>query len=189
MFLRFENDLLVEASAVKYRTDRYRWFDAPSDFSEKADYLLVDGQLTKADAQQAAEIKLGKQKSRYLEKALRLIDQKRFGEDRYLPGKEREYRMKQYIVKDYSGDINVDNMPLLVLLSEEAQQRGITIDELALLIKGKIKASHERLAALAAVEVAAKKAIANVAGFTELQQAFGQVLADIAAFDESPMVQ
>lgn len=174
MFLRFENGILAEVSPVEYRKETYLWFPAPPDFDPNALYLLVDGVVVIASLEQQQANTLEAEKAVMMTTVTRLLDDFRLDLEAFLPGKEREYRLKQSIVENYTGNA-LDDPMAVSLLTEEANYRGVSVDELIAMIKTKIEASYQEIGRYAGLAVWAKNLIENATSVELLDAAYAQI--------------
>jgi hypothetical protein len=171
MYLRFENDTLAEASPVTYRTAKYTWYPAPAGYDPTNVYLLENGAVVQATVAQKVAANLVAYQARTLEKALDLADIKRLAVYPFRPGKEREYIFKQSIAKSYSGDITTDPIGM-ALLTDEAAERGLTVDELVVLIKSTIETQVSLLGSIAGLSAGCKIIINNAVSHNDVDAAY-----------------
>lgn len=180
MFLRFDQSgLLAEASPAKYASDKYTWFNAPQDFDSSSLYVLENGQVTLATAEQQTAATLSSRKERLLQQLEMMVDDKRMNSTNILPGKEREYAYKSMLVSTVAMNSLSENSPGYALLSHEAEARGISIDELVTMIRLKSLESHQRLGVLSGFSVKAKQNIDNAPTIDELDTVYQSLLTEL----------
>lgn len=180
MYMRFENSALAEVSAITYRTTKYTWYPAPADYDPANVYLLENGAVVQATVAQEIAADLVAYQARTQEKADDLVDIKRLEAYPFRPGKEREYILKQSIAKTYNGDITTDPIGM-ALLADEAAERGMTLDELAALIKLTIEAQVAMLGSIAGLSAACTNAIASAVDMNGVDAAYNNLVSGLDA--------
>ncbi|MCY7294199.1 hypothetical protein [Alteromonas sp. a30] len=181
MYLRFNEDgTLAEASPVVYAQDDYTWYDAPENYTTNDIYVLQDGQVRAANAEEQKSVLLTQKKRLVLKQLALMIDEKRMQSVDFYPGKEREYAYKTNLIASATTDCATEGSFGYALLSQEAQARGVSVDDLTRMIKEKSFEAHERLGKLAGFHVAAKEKVEQATSILALEAVYQTLLAELS---------
>jgi len=185
MFLRFNEDgTMAEASPIQYDVQRYAWFDAPEDFTQNTVYLLQGNTVRQANSEEQQAALLQQKKQVLMQRLAILIDDKRIGTAAVLPGKEREYVYKTNLVSSYQEGALKPDSPGYVLISDEAEARGVSVEEMVSLIKAKSLSAHKQLGALAGFHVRAKGQLAESGTIEALDAKYQELLDELRQISE-----
>lgn len=185
MFLRFNEDgTMAEVSPVKYDVQRYTWYDSPEGFTEKSMYILQGETVRQANTEEQNSALLQQRKHVLTQRLAILIDDKRIGTSAVLPGKEREYVYKTNLVSSYQEGSLTPDSPGYVLIADEAEARGVSVEEMVNLIKAKSLSAHKQLGALAGFHVRAKAKLAKSTTMEALENQYQELLDELQHIGE-----